>query len=108
MRIKEIHIDRFGIFSDKKITGLGPGINVVYGPNEFGKTTLLEFIRRILFGFPSGRTRVNPYTPVAGGEVSGRLGCESASGEGFVISRVQGPYNGRITVSTNLLRRNTL
>ena len=73
---------------------------MVYGPNEFGKTTLLEFVRRILFGFPSRRTRVNPYTPVAGGEVSGRLGCESASGEGFVISRVQGPYNGRITVST--------
>ena len=53
MRISEIHIDGFGILADKHIIGLIPGINAIYGPNEFGKSTLLAFIRRILFGFPT-------------------------------------------------------
>ena len=53
MQFNEIHIDGFGIFNDQHITGLSSGVNVVYGPNEFGKSTLLAFIRQMLFGFPS-------------------------------------------------------
>ncbi|MCH8070051.1 MAG: AAA family ATPase, partial [Candidatus Marinimicrobia bacterium] len=61
MQIREIHIDGFGIFSNTHITGMIQGINVIYGPNEFGKTTLLEFIRRILFVFPWSSASTNPY-----------------------------------------------
>ncbi len=37
MQLREIHIDGFGIFANKRITGLTPGINIIYGKNEFGK-----------------------------------------------------------------------
>ena len=45
MIIQEIHIDNFGRFHDFHLTGLGEGVNPVTGGNEFGKTTLLEFLR---------------------------------------------------------------
>lgn len=64
MQLREIHIDGFGIFANKRIKGLAPGINIIYGKNEFGKTTLLEFIRRILFGFPTKKDKTNLYLPV--------------------------------------------
>ncbi len=41
------------------------GLNVVYGPNEAGKTTLLQFIRSVLYGFSPERRRYLP--PVHGG-----------------------------------------
>jgi len=100
MQIREIHIDGFGIFTDKHITGLTSGINIIYGPNEFGKTTLLDFIRRILFGFPRISTSTNPYPAVHGGAYGGRMICELDSGERIIISRVQGAHGGSITIST--------
>lgn len=100
MQIQEIHIDGFGIFTDKHITGLTSGINVIYGPNEFGKTTLLDFIRRILFGFPRISTSTNPYPAVHGGAYGGRMICELDSGERIIISRAQGAHGGPVTIST--------
>ena len=41
MQIREIHINGFGIFSNKQVTGLTSGLNVIYGENEAGKTTLI-------------------------------------------------------------------
>ena len=49
MRIDRIHIDGFGVFHDKGVAGFQKGINVLYGPNEAGKSTLLDFIRFTLF-----------------------------------------------------------
>ena len=100
MQIREIHIDGFGIFADKHITGLTSGINVIYGPNEFGKTTLLDFIRRVLFGFPHKSASTNPYPPVYGGTHRGRLVCELRSGENITISRMAGTHGGKVTIST--------
>ena len=68
MQIREIHIERFGKFSHCRVVPISQGLNVIYGRNEFGKTTLLEFIRWILFGFEKKRKGVNSYTPVNGGE----------------------------------------
>ena len=49
MQIRELHIDGFGIFHNALIKEFRPGINVIFGPNEYGKTTLLEFIRKVNF-----------------------------------------------------------
>ncbi|MCD6568155.1 MAG: AAA family ATPase [Dehalococcoidia bacterium] len=100
MQIREIHIDGFGIFTDKHLTGLTSGINVIYGPNEFGKTTLLDFIRRILFGFPRISTSTNPYPAVHGGAYGGRMICELDSGEKIIISRAEGVRGGSVAIST--------
>ena len=39
----------------KSPTAFGEGLTAIVGPNEAGKTTLLAFIRRMLYGFPDGR-----------------------------------------------------
>ena len=87
MQIKEIQIDGFGVFSNDRVNGLASGLNVIYGPNEFGKTTLLEFIRRMMFGFPKKSQKVNQYQPINGGSLGGVLKCVLASGQLFSIIR---------------------
>jgi len=72
MRIENIQVDAFGVWRDKNWGPLGPGLNVFYGPNETGKSTLMAFIRSMLFGFEK---RGNPkrYDPVNGGSHGGWL-----------------------------------
>ena len=51
MFIERIEIERFGALSRSTIDRLGPGVQVLYGTNETGKTTLLEFVRAVFFGY---------------------------------------------------------
>lgn len=101
MQIRELYIDSFGFFTNQRIKGFQPGINVISGPNEFGKTTLLEFIRRILYGFPKKKAGVNPYPALGGGVYGGKLFCELANGEPIVISRTSGGRQGDVAVLIN-------
>lgn len=56
MRLLELHIDGFGKFHDRTIS-FNDGINIIYGKNEAGKSTLHTFIRGMLFGIERGRGR---------------------------------------------------
>lgn len=56
MRLLELHIDGFGKFHDHTIR-LDQNINLIYGKNEAGKSTLHTFIRCMLFGMERGRGR---------------------------------------------------
>lgn len=58
MKIRELYLKNFGKFSDKKII-LKDGINVFYGENESGKTTIHTFIKSMLFGLERGRGRAS-------------------------------------------------
>ena len=53
MIIERVEIEKFGGISGVTIDGLGAGVDVLHGTNETGKTSLLEFVRGILFGFGS-------------------------------------------------------
>lgn len=57
MEILELHLKHYGKFMDHRIS-LKPGINIIYGKNETGKTTIHSFIRAMLFGLARGRGRV--------------------------------------------------
>lgn len=64
MRLTYLWIQRFGKLKEKEIF-LEDGLNVIYGPNESGKSTLHSFIRGMLFGVPRYRgraSRTDPYT----------------------------------------------
>lgn len=64
MKIKKIQIQQFGKLKNREIF-FEPGINVIYGPNESGKSTLHSFIRGMFFGLPRYRGRASkndPYT----------------------------------------------
>ena len=58
MKFTELKIEGFGVWRELEIKGLSPGLNVFYGPNEAGKTTLMQFARAVLYGFsPERRDR---------------------------------------------------
>jgi uncharacterized protein YhaN len=88
MIIRGWHIDGFGVFHDRRTEALGSGLTVLHGPNEAGKSTLLAFIRGVLFGFPDKRSKGKQplYPPVHGGQHGGRLFVEH-DGETFTIAR---------------------
>ncbi|MBQ7112260.1 MAG: AAA family ATPase [Thermoguttaceae bacterium] len=50
MRITSLKIERFGVWEGLSLPKVSRGINVFYGPNEAGKTTLMQFIRACLYG----------------------------------------------------------
>jgi|GEM_PF-5368985 len=59
--IKKLKLKSFGGRSGLQLDTLSKGVNIVYGSNEAGKTTLLEGIRCAFFGFPDGRSKRNRY-----------------------------------------------
>ncbi|MEI7744648.1 MAG: AAA family ATPase [Chloroflexota bacterium] len=81
MRIEQIGVDGFGLLHDKAIEP-APGLTVVRGLNEAGKTTLLAFVRAMLFGFETRR-----YAAMAGGRRGGRLGVRMADGRFLKVER---------------------
>ena len=87
MIIRRLHIDNFGCFHDFNLK-LEPGLNRISGPNEFGKTTLLEFLRRLFWGFPDRRRKLNPYPALKGsGHYGGFLEVTLRSGEELRLER---------------------
>ncbi len=56
MKLRELIIRNFGQISDRRIE-ITDGINLFYGENESGKTTIHTFIKSMLFGLERGRGR---------------------------------------------------
>jgi uncharacterized protein YhaN len=86
VRIRKLHINRFGHFVERDLEFPGNGLQVVCGPNEAGKTTLLEFLRGLLFDFP-GRT---PYDFGGSGELAGVATIELGDGRIIELRRRKG------------------
>ncbi|MFM8290138.1 MAG: AAA family ATPase, partial [Planctomycetia bacterium] len=68
MFIERIVAERFGGLSQVTIDRLGPGVQVLHGTNETGKTSLLEFVRAVFFGFEGlfRRGVLDPRVPCSG------------------------------------------
>ncbi len=77
MKIRDFYCDGFGIFCRHGIDHLPDGLMVFIGNNESGKTTLMEFLRTMLFGVPTRRNQRNDYLPLWGGKCGGRLTIET-------------------------------
>jgi len=97
VRIDRIFIDGFGHFHDVDILANGP-LTVISGANEAGKSTLLSFVRTVLFGFP-GRLANRHYPPFAGGVHGGRLTLTNGVGQQYTVQRHQGPRGGPLDVT---------
>lgn len=90
MRLKILDIENFGVYRDKRIEFPSNGLQVVYGSNEAGKTTLLQLIRDLLFGFP----HVSEYATMADGrEVAAQCLLTLANGKDLNIRRRKGRKN---------------
>lgn len=56
MKIRELNIKNFGKLTDKTVR-FTDGINIIYGENESGKSTIHTFIKSMFFGMERGRGR---------------------------------------------------
>ena len=56
MRIIKLYIREFGGITDKTLD-LAEGLNIIYGENESGKSTIALFIRFMLYGLPKKSTK---------------------------------------------------
>ncbi len=54
MKITEISIDHCGVWRNLNLPLTDSGLSVFYGPNEAGKSTLMRFVRGMLYGFSLG------------------------------------------------------
>jgi uncharacterized protein YhaN len=74
VRIESIRVERFGRLRsfDTGPSAL-PGLVVVMGPNEAGKSTLFQFLTTLLYGFHPASREGNLYAPWDGEDASGSL-----------------------------------
>ena len=77
LRIDNIKINGFGKINNKKIE-FKDGINIVYGENEAGKSTVLKFIVSMLYGVSKNKngkfiSDFEKHTPWSNGEFSGKI-----------------------------------
>ena len=100
MKITDIHIDGFGVWNDCGWSELSPSLNVFHGPNETGKTTLMSFVRAMLFGFER-RTHPRRYQPLRGGNHGGILDV-LVRGQKIQVARKAGRHvRGKVTIRSS-------
>lgn len=63
--LEHIKLTNFGRFANMIVGPFTPGLNVVYGKNETGKTTINQLVRGVLFGWLAARGNTNSYKPEA-------------------------------------------
>lgn len=86
MKIKRLQIHGFGKMKDQDIQFSSP-VTVLAGPNEAGKSTVLQFVRSMLYGIPSRAYPAERYEPPGGGRHGGVLTAESDDGSIWTVSR---------------------
>ncbi|MFV1965184.1 MAG: AAA family ATPase, partial [Pirellulaceae bacterium] len=98
MRMAEFHIEGFGRLADVSFTDVPAGLSIVVGDNEAGKTTLLAFLRSVLFGLPS-RKQKDFYPPLKGGRKGGRIVLLDEPSDRIIVERFEGKGIGPLTVT---------
>ncbi|MFQ5627309.1 MAG: AAA family ATPase [bacterium] len=93
MQIIRIHIDGFGVLVEEDF-GFQPGLNLVFGPNEAGKSTLQQAVLTMLYGFYQGdrlsarekKTHAK-FRPWIGNQYGGSLQISLDDGTRYMITR---------------------
>ena len=91
MKINNLKINGFGKLKDREIK-LNDGINIVYGENEAGKSSLLKFIASMFYGASKNKngkeiSDFDKYKPWQTEEFSGKIEYTLDSGETFEVYR---------------------
>ncbi|WP_437228260.1 AAA family ATPase [Planctomicrobium sp. SH661] len=103
MQLRDLEIDRFGVWQDVTFPFNHRGVTVLYGPNEAGKSTLMRFIRGVLYGFlPQDERSAGPNSePV---ECSGTLRLHH-QGQDYRIRRTSQPgTRGRLEINGRFVK----
>ena len=100
MKINNLKINSYGKIKNKEIN-LKNGINIIYGKNEAGKSTLLNFIFNSFYGISKNKkgkifSDFEKYKPQEGDEFSGKIEYELDTNERFEIFRDFNKKNPKI------------
>lgn len=98
MRIKRLDIYGYGKWVDKSFD-LAEDVQLFYGMNEAGKSTLMSFIHSILFGFPTRNSTLLRYEPHESSKYGGKIIATDARFGECVIERVHGKVTGNVVVT---------
>lgn len=99
MKLTEIDIDRFRIWRNLLLRLNPSGLNVIYGPNEAGKTTLMKFIRSVFYGFEPLSTEPAWHRPDEEQPWRGAIRCEHAGRTWRVHRRAEMENRGLLRIS---------
>ena len=89
MKLLGLHIDAFGRLTDTKIS-FEDGINEIFYENGYGKSTLVSFIKAMLYGLPDNKRRESDrkrYAPWSGIGFGGSLDIETEKGRYRIVRR---------------------
>lgn len=100
MKINKLKINSYGKLKEKEIN-LKNGINIIYGQNEAGKSTLINFIINSFYGISKNKkgkevSDYDKYKPWVGEEFSGKVEYELNNKEKFEIYRDFNKKNPKI------------
>ena len=92
MKITKIYISAFGKLKDFTLE-LSDGMNVIFGENENGKTTVMSFIKMMFYGSSSRQQKQlsarKKYIPWSGDKPAGRIDFEH-EGRRYQLERIFG------------------
>ena len=100
MKINKLKINSYGKLKEKEID-LKDGINIIYGQNEAGKSTLINFIINSFYGISKNKkgkevSDYDKYKPWVGEDFSGKVEYELDNKEKFEIYRDFNKKNPKI------------
>ena len=100
MKINKIKINSYGKIKNKEIN-LENHLNIIYGKNESGKSTIVNFINNILFGISKNKngkeiSDFEKYTPWDSTEYSGKIIYELENKNKYEIFREFNKKNPKI------------
>lgn len=81
MQILSLSLNDFGAWKNLSMGNLSGSLNVLHGPNEAGKTTLLRFLRQMLYGQDLSRGEDLRAFPLAKGRSVGIVDLETPTGK---------------------------
>lgn len=96
MKITQLHIYGYGKLINKVYSI--EDLQLFYGENEAGKSTIMSFIHSILFGFPTRQQSELRYEPKESTEYGGKVLCVSEKHGKVSIERIRGKAAGDVTV----------
>lgn len=100
MKIENIKINSFGTLKNKEIN-LDKNVNIIYGKNESGKSTLLTYIKTAFYGISKNKngkqiSDFDKYKPWSGEEFSGKIKYILDDGSIYEIFRDFNKKNAKI------------
>lgn len=99
MKINKLEVLGYGKWHDVSFDFNDDNLQIIFGNNESGKTTLLSLIEGILFGYIDGRgSAYEQYIPRDTKSYGGKLTITTDENRRFILTRIAGTHGGELSI----------